>query len=100
MYQTDAPLVFSGNSNRPLAEAIADYLNTPPGKAKVGKFSDGETLVELGENVRGKDTFVVQSTCHPVNHHIMELLIFMDALRRAILDGDRVNYINSLSRES
>jgi ribose-phosphate pyrophosphokinase len=79
-------LVFSGNSNRPLAEAIADYLNTPPGKAKVGKFSDGETLVELGENVRGKDTFIVQSTCHPVNHHIMELLIFMDALRRASAD--------------
>jgi ribose-phosphate pyrophosphokinase len=79
-------LVFSGNSNRPLAEAIAEYLNTPPGKAKVGKFSDGETLVELGENVRGKDTFVVQSTCHPVNHHIMELLIIMDALRRASAD--------------
>jgi ribose-phosphate pyrophosphokinase len=79
-------LVFSGNSNRPLAEAIAEYLNTPPGKAKVGKFSDGETLVELGENVRGKDTFIVQSTCHPVNHHIMELLIFMDALRRASAD--------------
>lgn len=86
MYQTDAPLIFSGNSNRPLTEAIAAYLNTPLGKAKVGNFSDGETMVELGENVRGKDTFVVQSTCNPVNHHIMELLIIMDALRRASAD--------------
>ena len=86
MYQTDAPLIFSGNSNPQLVEAIAGYLNTPLGKAKVGKFSDGETMVELGENVRGKDTFVVQSTCHPVNHHIMELLIIMDALRRASAD--------------
>jgi ribose-phosphate pyrophosphokinase len=86
VYQTDAPLIFSGNSNRPLVEAIADYLNTPLGKANVGKFSDGETMVELGENVRGKDTFVVQSTCNPVNHHIMELLIIMDALRRASAD--------------
>ena len=83
MYQTDAPLVFAGNSNVVLANAIADYLGTPMGKAKVGTFSDGETMLEIGENVRGKSTFVVQSTCQPVNHHIMELMIFLDALRRS-----------------
>jgi ribose-phosphate pyrophosphokinase len=83
VYQTDAPLVFSGNSNVELTEAIAAYLNTPMGKAKVGTFSDGETMLEIGENVRGKSTFVVQSTCQPVNHHIMELMIFLDALRRS-----------------
>lgn len=83
MYREDAPLIFSGNSNRKLVEAIAAYLNTAPGKANVGRFSDGETNVEIGENVRGKNCFVVQSTCNPVNHHIMELLVIMDALRRS-----------------
>ncbi|RLB53843.1 MAG: phosphoribosylpyrophosphate synthetase [Deltaproteobacteria bacterium] len=76
-------MIFSGNSNRKLVEAIAAYLNTAPGKANVGRFSDGETNVEIGENVRGKNCFVVQSTCNPVNHHIMELLVIMDALRRS-----------------
>jgi len=83
VYREDAPLIFSGNSNRKLVEAIAAYLNTAPGKANVGRFSDGETNVEIGENVRGKNCFVVQSTCNPVNHHIMELLVIMDALRRS-----------------
>jgi ribose-phosphate pyrophosphokinase len=69
-----------------LTRAIGHYLNTPPGKANVGTFSDGETNVDIGENVRGKNAFVVQSTCHPVNHHTMELLIIMDALRRASAD--------------
>lgn len=83
MYQTEAPLIFSGSSHASLVESICRYLNTPPGKANVGTFSDGETMVEIGENVRGKDCFVVQSTCHPVNHHIVELLVIMDALRRS-----------------
>jgi ribose-phosphate pyrophosphokinase len=76
-------LIFSGNSNRPLAEAIAKYLNVPLGKAKVGTFSDGESLVEIGENARGQESFVIQSTCAPSNHNIMELLITIDALKRA-----------------
>ncbi len=83
MYQTEVPLIFTGNSNRPLAEAIAGYLNTPLGKSEVSSFSDGEILVEIGENVRGRDTFIVQSTCNPVNRNLMELLIMIDALRRA-----------------
>ncbi len=83
MYRSDSPLVFSGSSNRPLAQAIADYLNVNLGKAKVGAFSDGETQIEIGENVRGRETFVVQSMCAPADHHIMELLIMIDALRRA-----------------
>lgn len=83
MYQTEVPLIFTGNSNRPLAEAIAGYLNTPLGKSEVSSFSDGEIRVEIGENVRGRDTFIVQSTCNPVNRNLMELLIMIDALRRA-----------------
>jgi len=83
VYREDAPLIFSGNSNARLVEAIVGYLNTAQGKANVGKFSDGETMVEIGENVRGKDCFVVQSTCNPVNHHVMEMMVIMDALRRS-----------------
>jgi ribose-phosphate pyrophosphokinase len=83
VYRSDSPLVFSGNSNRPLAQAIAGYLNINLGKAKVGTFSDGETQVEIGDNVRGRETFVVQSMCAPADHNIMELLIMIDALRRA-----------------
>jgi len=83
VYQTEPPLLFTGNANRPLAEAIAQYLNTQPGKANVATFSDGEINVEIGENVRGRDTFIVQSTCYPVNRNLMELLIIIDALRRA-----------------
>jgi ribose-phosphate pyrophosphokinase len=83
VYQEDAPLIFSGNSNLELTKAIANYLHTAPGKANVQSFSDGETMVEIGENVRGKNCFVVQSTSNPANHHIMELLIIMDALRRS-----------------
>ncbi len=75
--------VFAGNSNRPLAERICEYLKRPLSKAEVGRFSDGEIQVEIGENVRGFDVFVVQSTCPPVNDHLMELLIMADALKRA-----------------
>jgi len=75
--------VFTGNSNRPLAEAIAKELNRPLSNAVVGRFSDGEIQVEIGENVRGLDTFIVQSTCQDANVNLMELLIMIDALKRA-----------------
>lgn len=75
--------VFSGNSNKALAENICASLGLPLGKANVKTFSDGEVMVEIGENVRGRDTYVVQSTCAPTNNNLMELLIMMDALKRA-----------------
>ncbi|NLX19418.1 MAG: ribose-phosphate pyrophosphokinase [Desulfobulbus sp.] len=75
--------VFTGNANPAIAQEICDYLGTPLGAAEVKQFSDGEISVEIGENVRGADVFVVQPTCTPVNDHLMELLIMVDALRRA-----------------
>jgi len=75
--------IFSGNANRPMAEEICRYLNVPLSAAEVKKFSDGEISVEIAENVRGTDVFVVQPTCPPVNDHLMELIIMVDALRRA-----------------
>ena len=75
--------ILSGNSNIPLAEKICAGLNIPLGRAHVKKFSDGEIQVEIEENVRGMDVFVVQSTCTPVNSYLMELLIMMDAIKRA-----------------
>lgn len=75
--------VFTCNSNPKLAHAICDHLNIPLGKAHVGKFSDGEIHVKLDESVRGSDVYVIQSTCNPVNQNLMELLVFVDALRRA-----------------
>lgn len=75
--------IFTGNANRKMAEEICSYLNVPLAAAEVKKFSDGEISVEIGENVRGKDVFVVQPTCPPVNDHLMELIIMVDALRRA-----------------
>jgi ribose-phosphate pyrophosphokinase len=75
--------IFTGNANRPLAEKICQYLDIPLGDAVVGRFSDGEISVEFRENVRGADVFVVQPTSIPANEHLMELLIMMDALRRA-----------------
>jgi ribose-phosphate pyrophosphokinase len=75
--------IISGNSNRPLAEAIAAYLALPLAKAVVRRFADMEIFVEILENVRGEDVFVVQSTSFPANDHMMELLIIIDALRRA-----------------
>jgi ribose-phosphate pyrophosphokinase len=76
-------MVFSGNANPALARKVADRLYLSMGHADVGKFSDGEITVELNENVRGKDVFVLQSTCHPTNDNIIELLLMIDALRRA-----------------
>jgi ribose-phosphate pyrophosphokinase len=75
--------VFTGNSNQPLAAAMADGLGVPLGKSEVSLFSDGEIHVEIFESVRGSDVFVVQSTSGPVNRHLMELLIMIDAFRRA-----------------
>src|SRR5713226_2902696 len=84
---TNAPLdrlmVFTGNANPRLAQDVAKHLNLPIGRAIVGKFSDGEVLVELIENVRGKDVFVLQSTCAPTNDNLMELLVMVDALKRS-----------------
>ena len=75
--------VFTGNANRPLADAICQHLNIPLSEAEVRTFSDGEVFVEIGENVRGRDVFIIQPTCTPVNDHLMELVIMVDALRRA-----------------
>jgi ribose-phosphate pyrophosphokinase len=75
--------LFSGNSNRDLAAKVCDHLQIPLGKAMVSTFADGEIMVEIGENVRGRDVFVLQSTSTPVNHNLMELLIIIDALKRA-----------------
>jgi len=75
--------VFSGNANPQLAASIGQYLETPIGKCRVTRFSDGESFVEIGENVRGVDAFVIQSTSSPTNDNVMELLIMADALRRA-----------------
>ena len=75
--------VFTGNASPQLAQDIARYLQVPLGRAHVGRFSDGEVTVELMENVRGRDVFVVQSTCPPANDHLMELLVMVDACRRA-----------------
>jgi ribose-phosphate pyrophosphokinase len=79
----DDLLIFSGNANRPLADKICQYLGIPPGEAVVGRFSDGEILVEFRENVRGKDVYALQPLSIPCNEHLMELLIMMDALKRA-----------------
>ncbi|MBQ0724436.1 MAG: ribose-phosphate diphosphokinase [Cycloclasticus sp.] len=76
-------MVFAGNANRPLADDIARHLNINLGRAIVEIFSDGEVMVEIGENVRGKEAYVIQPTCAPTNNHIMELLVIIDALKRA-----------------
>ncbi len=76
-------MVFTGNANPELAQKVASRLYLSLGKADVGKFSDGEIAVELNENVRGKDVFVLQSTCAPTNDNLMELIVMIDALRRA-----------------
>jgi ribose-phosphate pyrophosphokinase len=75
--------LFSGNANRPLAEEIAQHLRMRLGDADVSRFSDGEVYVQINENVRGQDVFVIQPTCPPVNDTLMELLVMMDALKRA-----------------
>ncbi|MEN6483440.1 MAG: ribose-phosphate pyrophosphokinase [Syntrophobacteraceae bacterium] len=83
--------VFSGNSNRPLAEAICSLLEVQIGGALVGRFSDGEVRVEIHDNVRGMDVYVIQSTCPPANENLVELLVLIDALKRA--SASRINVI-------
>ena len=76
-------MVFSGNSNDGLVRKVVDQLHIPLGKAHVGQFSDGEVSVEVKENVRGSDVFIIQSTCSPTNNNLMELLVMADAMRRS-----------------
>jgi ribose-phosphate pyrophosphokinase len=83
--------IFSGNSNIPLAQEVCENLHIPLGKATVKTFSDGEISVDVGENVRGMDVFVVQSTCTPANDHMMEMLILLDALKRS--SADRITLV-------
>jgi ribose-phosphate pyrophosphokinase len=79
----DRLMVFAGNANTRLAQDVAKRLNLSLGRAVVGKFSDGEVMVEIMENVRGKDVFVLQSTCAPTNDNLMELMVMVDALKRS-----------------
>jgi len=76
-------MLFSGNANIPLANAVARYLGISPGSAIVDQFSDGEVMVEIMENVRGRDVFIIQPTSQPTNDHLMELMVLIDAVRRA-----------------
>jgi len=76
-------VLFTGNANPALSQEIATHLGISLGQASVGRFSDGETTVEIQQNVRGREVFVVQSTCAPTNDNLMELLIMVDALKRA-----------------
>jgi ribose-phosphate pyrophosphokinase len=78
--------IFSGTANEPLARAICRYIGVELGQCQIKPFPDGETFVKINENVRGEDVFVVQPTCPPTNHNLMELFIMMDALRRASAD--------------
>ena len=78
--------IFAGNSNRPLADSICTTIGIEPGKIMLKAFPDGETFAKIEENVRGEDVFVVQSSCPPTNHHLMELFIIIDALKRASAD--------------
>ncbi|HEX7649949.1 MAG TPA: ribose-phosphate diphosphokinase, partial [Noviherbaspirillum sp.] len=76
-------MVFTGNANPELAAGVVKHLGIPLGKAVISKFSDGEVMVEINENVRGKDVFVLQSTCAPTNDNLMEIMLMVDALKRA-----------------
>jgi len=79
-------MLFTGNATSGLATRIAKHLKLPLSKIQVGRFSDGEIALEIMENVRGRDVYIVQSTCPPVNDNLMELLVMADALRRASAD--------------
>src|SRR5690606_38641905 len=79
----DGPMIYTGSALPLLAADVARYLNTTLGRATVGRFSDGEVMVEILENVRGRDVYVLQSTCAPTNDHLMEVMIMVDALKRA-----------------
>ncbi len=83
MFLNDNLKLFSGSSNVGLSRAVCKYLGIPPGGAKVERFADGEKVIRIEDDVRGRDCFVLQSTCKPVDEHLVELLIFLDCLRRA-----------------
>ena len=83
MSREDQPVLFSGNANLDFASTVARTLGVPLGDALVGRFSEGEIRVKINHNVRGRDVFVIQPTCPPVNDHLMEMLVLLDALRRA-----------------
>ena len=83
MDEDSSMMVFSGNANLPLAEEVVARLKLPLGKAAVGRFRDGEVMAEINDSVRGKDVFIVQSTCQPVDQNLMELLVMIDAVGRA-----------------
>ncbi|PTT72179.1 phosphoribosylpyrophosphate synthetase, partial [Pseudomonas sp. HMWF010] len=83
--------LLSGNSNRPLSQSIAEYLDMPLTRAQVRRFADLEVFVTIDENVRGEDVFVIQSTSYPANDNLMELLICIDALKRA--SGKRITAV-------
>ena len=83
MFLSDGLKIFAGNSNPALAEAICQYLGIPLGGATIERFPDGEKVIRIEDNVRGRDCYVVQSTCRPVDENLMELLIYLDCLRRA-----------------
>ena len=83
MFLNDNLKIFSGTSNVALATAVCRYLEIPLGGVKIGRFPDGEKVIKLEDDVRGRDCFVVQSTCRPVDENLVELLIFLDCLRRA-----------------
>ena len=89
--QYNALKLFTGNSNPELAQEISSILGSPLGKATITKFSDGEISVSIHETVRGADCYVIQSTCDPVNDNLMELLITIDALKRA--SAGRINAV-------
>src|SRR5437016_14169249 len=78
--------IFSGSANRDLAERICKYVGVPLGQATISSFPDGETYVKIEENIRGRDVVIIQPTCPPTNDHLMELLIMVDAARRASAD--------------
>ena len=86
MKNDESLMIFSGNSNPQLAADVAKHLSLSVGKATVGTFSDGEISVEIQENVRGQDIFIIQPTCHPTNKNLMELMVIADALRRSSVD--------------
>src|SRR5260370_2074290 len=88
--------VFTGSANRELAERICKYIGVPLGQATISSFPDGETYVRIEENIRGHDVFIIQPTCPPTNEHLMELLIMVDAARRA--SADRITAGNSFFR--
>ena len=85
MVDIKSTMIFSGNANKPLAKMVANNLGVSLGKASVKTFSDGEISVEIDENVRGQDVYIIQPLCDPVNDNLMELLIMADALKLSLI---------------